>query len=195
MVLHVLFPILNDFDFFNKSVNALILWCLIMKKNNNKFRNNNNNMYNLNYRFDSLSPAGKCSGTALDLIKRYNDLAKEAHSGGNYVEMEVFRQYAEHYRKIVTEINERKNNAQAQQPSASPQEAAQPVEEQAVVADEKENVNTEEAITQKPLSYKKKTLKIVEVKESEVLPSNEKLQTKKRVCRKKADEQAGEAAV
>ena len=80
-----------------------------MKKN--KFRNNsysNNQGYSLNYKFDSVSPAGKCSGTALDLIKRYNDLAKEAHGNGDYVEAEVFRQYAEHYRKIVTEINERK---------------------------------------------------------------------------------------
>ena len=62
----------------------------------------------MNYKFDSVSPAGKCCGTALDLIKRYNDLAKEAHGNGDYVEAEVFRQYAEHYRKIVTEINERK---------------------------------------------------------------------------------------
>ncbi len=82
------------------------------KVNNNKYRNNNNNnnsIYSLNYKFDSMSSAGKLSGTALDLIKKYNELAKEAHSNGNYVEMEVFRQYAEHYRKIVTEINERKN--------------------------------------------------------------------------------------
>lgn len=79
-----------------------------MKKiNNNKFRGNT--VYSLNYKFDSVSSAGKFSGTALDLIKRYNELAKEAQSNGNYVEMEVFRQYAEHYRKIVTEINERKN--------------------------------------------------------------------------------------
>ena len=79
-----------------------------MKKS--KFRNNNynNQGYSLNFKFDSVSPAGKCSGTALDLIKRYNDLAKEAHGNGDYVEAEVFRQYAEHYRKIVTEINERK---------------------------------------------------------------------------------------
>ena len=78
-----------------------------MKKiNNNKFRGNA--VYSLNYKFDSVSPAGKCSGTALDLIKRYNELAKEAQNNGDYVSMEVFRQYAEHYRKIVTEINERK---------------------------------------------------------------------------------------
>ena len=79
-----------------------------------KYRNNqnsyNNQVYSINYKFDSISPAGKFSGTALDLIKRYNELAKEAHGNGNYVEAEVFRQYAEHYRKIVTEINERKNN-------------------------------------------------------------------------------------
>ena len=93
-----------------------------MKKlnNNNKFRGNNGNtIYSLNYKFDSVSSAGKLSGTALDLIKKYNELAKEAHNNGDYVQMEVFRQYAEHYRKIVTEINERNNqnrdNQSAQQ--------------------------------------------------------------------------------
>ncbi|MBQ9270818.1 MAG: DUF4167 domain-containing protein [Alphaproteobacteria bacterium] len=85
-----------------------------MKKiNNNKFRGNT--VYSLNYKFDSISPAGKYSGTALDLIKRYNELAKEAQSNGDYVGMEVFRQYAEHYRKIVTEINERKYQARENQ--------------------------------------------------------------------------------
>ena len=83
-----------------------------MKKQNNRFRNgNNNNGYTLNYKFDSVSIAGKISGTALDLIRRYNDLAKEAQSCGDYVEMEIYRQYAEHYRKIVTDINERRQNS------------------------------------------------------------------------------------
>lgn len=79
-------------------------------KKNYKFRNNsgNSNAYSLNYKFDSISPAGKINGTALDLIKKYNELAKEAHGSGDYIEMEVYRQYAEHYRKIVTEINERR---------------------------------------------------------------------------------------
>ena len=81
-----------------------------MKKTNNKYRNNNSNqVYSLNYKFDSISIAGKISGTALDLIKKYNELAKEAHANGDIVTAEVFRQYAEHYRKIVTEINEKKN--------------------------------------------------------------------------------------
>ena len=79
-----------------------------MKKNNNKYRNNYSSIYSLNYKFDSCSVAGKISGTALDLIKKYNELAKEAQSNGDYVNAEVFRQYAEHYRKIVTEINEKR---------------------------------------------------------------------------------------
>lgn len=80
-------------------------------KKNNKYRNNSNNnnfIYSLNYKFDSNSPAGKICGTALELIKKYNDLAKEALNNNDYVEAEVFRQYAEHYRKIVTEINDKK---------------------------------------------------------------------------------------
>jgi len=80
-----------------------------MKKQNSRFRSGgSNNQYTLNYKFDSVSIAGKISGTALDLIRKYNDLAKEAQGSGNYVDMEIYRQYAEHYRKIVTDINERR---------------------------------------------------------------------------------------
>lgn len=108
----------------------------LMRKNN-KYRNNSNNynsqIYSLNYKFDSISAAGKISGTALDLIKRYNELAKEAQGNADYVEAENFRQYAEHYRKIVTEINERKdqrynnnNRAENQQPETPAAEAENP---------------------------------------------------------------------
>lgn len=102
-----------------------------MKKQNSRFRNgnnNNNNGYTLNYKFDSVSIAGKISGTALDLIRRYNDLAKEAQGCGNYVEMEIYRQYAEHYRKIVTDINERRNARVENQTPNRPEEIAEPTE-------------------------------------------------------------------
>lgn len=79
-------------------------------KKPNRFRSGNNNGYTLNYKFDSVSIAGKISGTALDLIRKYNDLAKEAQGNGDYVDMEIYRQYAEHYRKIVTDINERRQS-------------------------------------------------------------------------------------
>ncbi len=134
-------------------------------KKNNKFRNNgNSNAYSLNYKFDSISPAGKISGTALDLIKKYNELAKESHGNGDYIEMEVYRQYAEHYRKIVTEINERKNYRSEQQCVSENQntetnEQINPENDQAVVSE-----NVVEPIVQTPMTLKKKTFKIVEIK-------------------------------
>lgn len=100
-----------------------------MKKTNNRYRNNNssNTIYSFNYKFDSTSIAGKISGTALDLIKRYNDMAKDALSSNDHVSAEIFRQYAEHYRKIVTEINERKNNRE--QSEANDNQTAATVEQ------------------------------------------------------------------
>ncbi len=117
-------------------------------KKNNKFRsnnnyNNNNQIFSLNYKFDSISPAGKVSGTALDLIKRYNELAKEAQGNGDHVAAEMFRQYAEHYRKIVTEINERKNLRQAnreENAQAAPTEAAQVAENEMAASSETQAV-------------------------------------------------------
>ena len=166
-----------------------------MKKNNNKFRNNNNNIYNLNYRFDSVSPAGKFSGTALDLIRRYNELAKEAQTAGNYVEMEVFRQYAEHYRKIVTEANERRSAYQQQnQTQNETDEITEQASENSSTSEGSQENAPQEVIVQKPLSLKKKTLKIVEVKENDGVIEPAEPEKKKRVIRKKTKAPSTEAA-
>lgn len=144
-----------------------------MKKQNNRFRNgnnNNNNGYTLNYKFDSVSIAGKISGTALDLIRRYNDLAKEAQGCGNYVEMEVYRQYAEHYRKIVTDINERRQNRQDNQPQNKVEENST---ESAQTTVEEKNEPTEITpaangyVETLPAAEPAKTFKVVEINEPE----------------------------
>ena len=176
-------------------------------KKNNKFRNNgNSNAYSLNYKFDSISPAGKFSGTALDLIKKYNELAKEAHGLGDYIEMEVYRQYAEHYRKIVTEINERKNYKQEQQNNA--ENAAEKEDENklsgtntdsnlpeqnAINENSAIENNVVEPIVQTPMPIKKKTFKIVEIKPQETadtLNNNEEKNNEKpkRIVRRKKTE-------
>jgi hypothetical protein len=159
-----------------------------MKKINNKFRNNA--MYSLNYKFDSISSAGKISGTALELIKKYNELAKEAHSNGNYVEMEVFRQYAEHYRKIVTEINERKN--QAREVAASSNENEQITESSDEAGTENStqsenipsDVEPKDTEAEKP-QRKRRKLAVIEVSENtEKLPSDD-AKPRKRIIRRK----------
>lgn len=152
-------------------------------KKNNKFRNNgNSNAYSLNYKFDSISPAGKYSGTALDLIKRYNELAKEAQGGGDYVAMEVFRQYAEHYRKIVTEINERKNYRPETQNTPQTSENATEVEPKVQV----EEKASEPATAAAP-APEIKTFQVIEIsaeKQAEAIAADTE-KTKKTIRRRK----------
>lgn len=125
---------------------------LYMKKTNNKYRNNNaNQIYSLNYKFDSNSIAGKFSGTALDLIKKYNELAKEAHLNNDYVTAEVFRQYAEHYRKIVTEINEKRQaQSQNQKVVTFPKNAEDSFEEKKADIEGTENMKSVDTLLSEP---------------------------------------------
>ena len=147
-----------------------------------KYRNNNynNQVYSINYKFDSVSPAGKFCGTALDLIKKYNELAKEAHANGNYVEAEVFRQYAEHYRKIVTEINERKNvrfnnkDAQANNETPETNEEIDNTEAQNTQAPAENNDSEEKSpesqqentLVETKVKSSKKSFKVIEVSDN-----------------------------
>ncbi len=161
-----------------------------MKKINNKFRGNGSSsstIYSLNYKFDSNSIAGKISGTALDLIKRYNDFAKDAQADGDYVNAEIFRQYAEHYRKIVTEINERKNQqrqsfadntetqndannenqtveGQSQDEQLNNQEVSSTDNsEEKNISAPSDNSVTEPSAAEKTVSKKRKSFKIIEI--------------------------------
>ena len=175
-----------------------------------KYRNNNNNNYNsqvysINYKFDSVSPAGKICGTALDLIKKYNELAKEAQANNNYVEAEVFRQYAEHYRKIITEINERKNirfnnkethqnnneSEENQETSQITNETAsdsdsnvQPTENNVAVCENTENTESakENTFVETKVKSTKRSFKIVEV-------SDKATKTKKTIKNKNKKEE------
>ncbi len=163
-----------------------------MKKQNNRYRNgNNNNGYTLNYKFDSVSIAGKISGTALDLIRKYNDLAKEAQSSGDYVNMEIYRQYAEHYRKIVTDINERRQNrvennynknndteAQVAEAENNNEETEVKTEVVEVVASDNGYVETLPSI-----EPQQKSFEVVEISEDE--SRVEETTKPKRVCRRK----------
>lgn len=162
-----------------------------MKKQNNRFRNgnnNNNNGYTLNYKFDSVSIAGKISGTALDLIRRYNDLAKEAQGCGNYVEMEVYRQYAEHYRKIVTDINERRNARAENQNQNKSEETAQT---EAIAAEKSEPTEVTPAangyVETLPAAEPVKSFTVVEINDTPETPKEKSSQDDKpkRVVRRR----------
>lgn len=175
-----------------------------MKKQNNRFRNgNNNNCYTLNYKFDSVSIAGKISGTALDLIRRYNDLAKEAQGCGNYVEMEVYRQYAEHYRKIVTEINERrqaryesqnKSEETTEQEEISEQKGSDETSYVSETQETSEPVSSPNGYVETlPAAEPVKTFQVVEIKQ-ESLPAEKTEEKTKKVVRRRASSTAKKTA-
>ena len=166
-----------------------------MKKQNNRYRNgNNNNGYTLNYKFDSVSIAGKISGTALDLIRRYNDLAKEAQSSGDYVDMEIYRQYAEHYRKIVTDINERrqsriennqnKNNDQ-ENASSENDNANENAQEKTEFVEVEASANGY-VETLPATDNQHKSFEVVEIKEESTINNAVEEVKPKRVCRRKS---------
>ena len=172
-----------------------------MKKQNNRFRNgNNNNGYTLNYKFDSVSIAGKMSGTALDLIRRYNDLAKEAQSCGDYVEMEIYRQYAEHYRKIVTDINERRQNsrqdnqnkveeqtAEAETEVASTEENNADNKDVAEVEKQQATVADNGYVETLPATETTKTLHVVEIKEEKTTEKPKRVYRRKTATAKTSE--------
>ena len=146
-------------------------------KKNNKFRNNsgNSNAYSLNYKFDSISPAGKINGTALDLIKKYNELAKEAHGSGDYIEMEVYRQYAEHYRKIVTEINERRAVRAENMAPQTDESSTEPENEVAAQQPEETSVEQPVSDTASPAeAAPRKSFKVIEIQPQD---SNDAVET------------------
>lgn len=163
-----------------------------MKKNNNNNQRRNNNGYNpnysLNYKFDSNSPAGKICGTALELIKRYNDLAKDAYSNNDFITSEVYRQYAEHYRKIVTDINERRGfnaNRKDYAPSAPEEQAENKTthEEPAEVCQAQQPVAADTHSVEKPMPEKRE-FKVIEISEAKEVTTPKP----KRTYRRKTEE-------
>lgn len=142
------------------------------KTNNNRFRNGHNNghssqIYSLNYKFDSNSVAGKFSGTALELIKRYNELARDANNNNDIVLAEIFRQYAEHYRKIVTDINDKKitkNNNRTDSSDAG--QAVETTSAEAPTENKEPTAETSEEAKTKSINLRKKEFKVIEIKEN-----------------------------
>lgn len=51
--------------------------------------------------YESNGPEGRVRGTASQVTEKYENLAKDAASAGDYVLAESYYQHAEHYRRIV----------------------------------------------------------------------------------------------
>ena len=71
--------------------------------------------------YDSNGPEVRIRGTAFQICEKYEALAKDARSVGDWVLAESYLQHAEHYQRIITEINAQ-NTVRQEQHSKAPQQ-------------------------------------------------------------------------
>lgn len=93
-------------------------------RNNNSGGGGNNRrpQARLNHVYDSNGPEGRVRGTAAQIVDKYTSLARDANVSGNKVLQQSFLQHAEHYQRILIEVqkevaqtNERRAEQQAEQ--------------------------------------------------------------------------------
>lgn len=71
----------------------------------NKNNNNNNNNTNPNKHYDSNGPNVRIRGSAKQVLDKYQQYASDALRGGDRIAAEGYLQHAEHYQRIVNEID------------------------------------------------------------------------------------------
>ena len=82
--------------------------------------------------YDSNGPDVKIRGTAWQVTEKYETLAKDAETSGNYVLAENYRQHAEHYQRIISSFENEKavsadgnNDDEVTEKSQKPAEGSQ----------------------------------------------------------------------
>lgn len=93
-------------------------------RNNNRGKGGNNRAKV----YDSNGPEVRIRGTAHQISEKYEALAKDARSAGDAVLAESYLQYAEHYQRIISEMNvqqasRKENNKPAQNKEHNHQKA------------------------------------------------------------------------
>lgn len=59
--------------------------------------------------YDSNGPDVRIRGTAYQVTEKYETLAKDAETSGNFVLAENYRQHAEHYQRIINSFEEQES--------------------------------------------------------------------------------------
>jgi len=143
----------------------------------NKSNNNNNNNTNPNKHYDSNGPNVRIRGSAKQVLDKYQQYASDALRGGDRIAAEGYFQHAEHYQRIVYEIDaavakqreerearnaerdaKRREEREARSETEAAEDAPETVEEVEVAPDEgAEEVKAEkEEKPKRRRTYKKK---------------------------------------
>lgn len=99
--------------------------------------------------FDSNGPEIRIRGTAWQVFEKYQALARDAQSAGDRVKAENLLQHAEHYYRIILEIQEAMGESPAQlRQRALQQQQQQELQDQQEQAAAADGVPSDEAATQ-----------------------------------------------
>jgi hypothetical protein len=74
--------------------------------------NNQNNFNNPNRHFESVGPDVKIRGSAQQVLEKYQQYARDAHTSGDRILSEAYYQFAEHYQRIVAKQTEARDRQQ-----------------------------------------------------------------------------------
>ena len=76
--------------------------------------NNNNNSPNPNRHYESNGPDVRIRGSAQQILDKYLQYARDAHTSGDRVKAEALFQHAEHYARIVAVFEKQKEEARVE---------------------------------------------------------------------------------
>lgn len=104
--------------------------------------NNNNNSPNPNRHYESNGPDVRIRGSAQQILDKYLQYARDAHTSGDRVKAEALFQHAEHYARIVAVFEKQKEEARVEREAreaAKAEERAQRDAERAAQTDSEES--------------------------------------------------------
>ena len=107
----------------------------------NNSNNNNNNNPNPNRHYESNGPDVRIRGSAQQILDKYLQYARDAHTSGDRVKAEALFQHAEHYARIVAVFEKQKDEARVEREAreaAKAEERAQRDAERAAQTDSEE---------------------------------------------------------
>ena len=94
------------------------------RRSRGRSNNRRSNVPNRNQTFDSNGPDTRIRGNASQVLEKYQALARDAMSSGDPIMAENYLQHAEHYQRVINQMNEAVAQAQLQAEQAREQRAA-----------------------------------------------------------------------
>lgn len=94
------------------------------RRSRGRSNNRRSNVPNRNQTFDSNGPDTRIRGNASQVLEKYQALARDAMSSGDPVMVENYLQHAEHYQRVINQMNEAVAQAQLQAEQAREQRSA-----------------------------------------------------------------------